>query len=674
MRRFWLLLDVLLVFLFAAVLIKPLFQSKYLNRWESIESTFIADGRFLNEHLPHPQWQPLWYCGTRYDYLYPPALRYGTALLSKIWLPVKAYHVYTGLLYCLGAAGVYFLVWVMSRSRAAAWLAALASLLVSPVFLFIPWRSPFWTPWKLWVLLGSGEGPHISSLALLPIALAFTWLALEKSRPACLAAAATFSALVALTNFYGAAALAVFYPTLVWSIWVCHRNPRIWLRAAAIPALAYGLSAFWLVPSYLRITLDNLHYVSARGDTRSAVLLAIAVLLFAAVSFWAGAAKPGRAYPVFLSGALLIFGLNVWGHFHDFRVIGEAHRLASEFDLVIILAAVEVLRRLWIVRLSRPAVAKSLVILAIIASLWGSRHYVRHAWELYPSEPDYRSRVEYQMSEWMSAHLPQARTFVTGSVRFWWDTWHDLVEVGGGSEQGILNRNVVPAQWEITLGPKPELAVRWLTALGADAVIVSGKQSQEIYHDFTFPDKFAGVLPVLYDDHHGDVIYQVPRRYPSLARVVDRQRFQTLLPLEKSNLDRLTSYVAAIEEGPASPATAAWNGTGAMSIQAHLESGQSILLQVTYDSAWHAYAGSRELPVRPDQSAGFILIDAPPGDQGIRLIFETPFENRIGWVLTVLSLLAAAFLLGAGLRPAPPYKQRTVLCGLHFSAVSSQSL
>ena len=50
MRRAVLALDLLLIFLFTAVLIAPLFHAKYLDRWDSIESTFIADGRFLHEH------------------------------------------------------------------------------------------------------------------------------------------------------------------------------------------------------------------------------------------------------------------------------------------------------------------------------------------------------------------------------------------------------------------------------------------------------------------------------------------------------------------------------------------------------------------------------------------------------------------------------------------------
>jgi len=82
-------------------------------------------------------------------------------------------------------------------------------------------------PHRLGVLVKYGEGPHMSALALIPIALAFTWLALEKRRPWAIALAALFSAGVAANNFYGAAALGVFYPILVWSLWITRQEKRI---------------------------------------------------------------------------------------------------------------------------------------------------------------------------------------------------------------------------------------------------------------------------------------------------------------------------------------------------------------------------------------------------------------------------------------------------------------
>src|SRR3977135_3850278 len=95
------LVDTLLLSLLAVALVGPVFKVKYLDNWPSIESTFISDARLLAEHLPHPGWQPLWYCGTRFDYIYPPALRYGTALISLAAgiSNARAYHIHTAIFY-----------------------------------------------------------------------------------------------------------------------------------------------------------------------------------------------------------------------------------------------------------------------------------------------------------------------------------------------------------------------------------------------------------------------------------------------------------------------------------------------------------------------------------------------------------------------------------------------
>ena len=109
----------------------------------------------------------------------------------------------------------------------------------------------------------------------------------------------------------------------------------------------------------------------------------------------------------------------------------------------------------------------------------------------------------------------------TGSVRFWFDAWHDLAQLGGGSDQGLLNGQVEPAQWEINLGPNPKPTILWMQCLGVDAIYVSDKRSQEMFKDFQYPQKVDGVLPVIFDDQQGNRIYRVPRRYPARARVVE---------------------------------------------------------------------------------------------------------------------------------------------------------
>ncbi len=232
MRRAKLLLDLVLVFLFTAVLIKPLFRAKYLQRWDSIESTFIADGRFLKDHWPHPQWQPLWYCGTRYDYLYPPAVRYGTALFARVLLPSRRITSTPALLYSSRSRGSLF-SGAGDEPVARRGVAGGRGVGAGVSRFFWSFRGRF-ACISLRGACGSccvyGEGPHVCSLSLLPFALGFAWLGIERRRAPFLVAAGIFSALVALTNFYGATALAIFYPILVWSLWVTHRDNRIWLR------------------------------------------------------------------------------------------------------------------------------------------------------------------------------------------------------------------------------------------------------------------------------------------------------------------------------------------------------------------------------------------------------------------------------------------------------------
>ncbi|HEY2014789.1 MAG TPA: hypothetical protein VGH38_14875, partial [Bryobacteraceae bacterium] len=517
-RRKEILLDFFLVFLFTAILIRPYFKAKYTDKWASIESTFVADARFLIDHWPHPQWQPLWYGGTRFDYIYPPALRYGTAVISKVtgFWPVKAYHFYTAFFYALGIAGVYLLMRVGSGSRRGAYLGAVATSLMSPIFLFMPsFRVDSWMrqPQRVAVLVKYGEGPHMSALALIPIALAFTWLALEQRRPWAVAMAAVFSMGVTANNFYGATALAVFYPILVWSFWITRQDKRIVAPAIVIPVLAYGLSAFWLVPSYFKVTAENMKYVSEHGTTWSIWVAVAVAVAFAITTDRLARGKPQHTWGVFVIGCVVFFSLNVLGNqYFNFRVAGEPGRLLPELDMIYIMGMVLLLTWMW----NRPGTVPRMLAAAIVLASFGTTTgYIRHAWHMFPLWPDYQNRVEYQVTDWIWKNMPDARTFPSGSVRFWYDTWHDLAEISGGSEQGLMNGQVEPAQWETNLGQDAKPTILWMQALGVDAINVSDKRSQEVYKDFQYPQKFAGVLPVLFDDQKGNMLYGVPRRYPA---------------------------------------------------------------------------------------------------------------------------------------------------------------
>ncbi|MBL8175910.1 MAG: hypothetical protein JNK48_14635 [Bryobacterales bacterium] len=649
--------DAAIVFALASYLIWPLFHLEFSDKWASIESTFIADARFLKDHWPHPRWQPLWYTGTRFDYIYPPALRYGTAALARWvegWSTARSYHFYVAVLYALGIAGVYVLSRTGGRSRKFAMVAALAVATVSPSFLVMTElrndaRGSYSEPQRLGVLVRYGEGPHMSAVAMLGFALAFSITALRTGRLRWIAAAAGASALVVAHNFYGATALAMLFPIAVWSWWVTHLDNRIFPRSAAIAALSYGLCAFWLVPTYFTVTLYNMRYVSERGNRWSLwLIVGLAILYMKLSEKWARGNRD-RAWPVFLIGALGILFVNVIGnYFFQFRVIGEPGRMVPELDLFVILAGVEFLRWAWdnewpgAIRFRIPR--RLAVALAVFLLFYSVRKYVRNSWNIYVPDVDYRSRVEYRITDWMAKNMPQARAYTTGSVRFWYNAWYDLAEMGGGSEQGLLNPAVQPSTWQLGGSEDAELGILWLQALGVDAAIVHDRTSQEPYKDVVHPEKFAGRMELAYTDGQGNFIYRTPRRYPAIARVVEAARLDALPPLpEDPPKEQLRHLVDILEKGPEAPVETQWVGTEELRIRARMYAGHTLYVQVPHNRPWQATLDGKPLALRKTH-LNFMRIDVPEGDREVRLLFAKPLENSIGQAVFAATIVCLVLL------------------------------
>lgn len=647
-------LDCLLLVLITGWLMRPWFRLKWSDNWGSIESTFIGDARWLKENWPRPRWQPLWYCGTRFDYIYPPAIRYGTAVITKYVprvTPAKAYHIYTGLFYCVGIAGVYAMVRAMSDSRRAGWLAALAAGFISPSFLLLPEiraDAIGLASQRLSALVRYGEGPHMTALAWIPIALAACWFALRRFGPVSLPVAAASCALVVSNNFYGATALAIFYPVLVWSLWITHQDPKIAARAAIIPLAAAGLCAWWLTPSYLNITLRNLAFVSQPGNLWSRwILLAAAILFMLATDRWAKGRR-AAAWPVFVIGSALFHSLNTLGNAaFNFRVIGEPGRLIPELDLALILAAILLLERMWTSK--RAAISVFAWALAI-ASFWPAAVFLKQRHEWYPPQGRPEDRVEYQVSKWLAANLPGERVFLTGAPRLWSLAFFDIPQVGGGSEQGLLNPVVQSAQWEINLGPDPALSAAWLQALGATAIAVHGPKSQEMYHDTVTPGKFQGAFELLYGDQADNYVYRTPRKHSGIGRIVrlSESRAYPAVPWNPTN-DWVQGYAKVVEGGPERRVEVRRPSSEVMDIRGALGPDEAFVIQENYDSGWRAIWQGRVIAVEPDP-IGFMRIPLPPGEHSVRLEYRETLGNQAGQAVFWITLLGMGAYASYGWR------------------------
>jgi hypothetical protein len=304
---------------------------------------------------------------------------------------------------------------------------------------------------------------------------------------------------------------------------------------------------------------------------------------------------------------------------------------------------VEALRRCWV--RSSSQTGRIAVALVIQACFLPGLVYLSQAWKIYPWDGGYKGRIEYRAAEWMHANMPDARALTAGSVRFWYNVWFNGSQLGGGSEQGLLNGLLAVGQWEVAAGEKLEPAVLWLQATGTDVAIISDKTSQDVYRDFADIPKF-NTLPVLWDSGKGDRIHKIPRRFPGIARVVDRAKAMAVKPFPDGNLDGVRAYVDVVENGPDAPATAKIERMDTIRVHASVAPGQAVVVMQTYDPAFRATANGASLPIAKD-AMGFMMIQAPPGVQDITLRFQTPTENWVGRVVTLLTLCLVLYLFAA---------------------------
>ena len=78
--------------------------------------------------------------------------------------------------------------------------------------------------------------------------------------------------------------------------------------------------------------------------------------------------------------------------------------------------------------------------------------------------------------------------------------------------------------------------------------------------------------PIFLNDRKGNTIYRVPRRYPSIARVVDCEKFDAMpMVMDNPSPAQIDSLLDLLEHGPESPTQTWWESTEVFHVKAHLE-------------------------------------------------------------------------------------------------------
>ena len=257
---------------------------------------------------------------------------------------------------------------------------------------------------------------------------------------------------------------------------------------------------------------------------------------------------------------------------------------------------------------------------------------------------DIAHSLPFREASWIATNLPGQRVLDAAEGQYLFSLFADNPQMGAGHEPSSPNWVQHVAIYTIYTGQNAgaqdgPISVLWLKAFGCGAIVVPGRDSKDHYHAIANPDKFDGLLPLLWRES-GDSIYQVPQRSASLAHVIPRSAVVTTRPQNGLDVGELGKYVDALE----SPASIVWESPEHATIAAKIDSSEVLSVQITYDPGWEARVDNRKVKVRAD-GLGFILIEPACSACSIDLEFTGGPERHVTLAVSVSALLGLLAML-----------------------------
>jgi hypothetical protein len=620
-----------------------LFFVEFTDNMQTNAGSFMAIGRFVQEHFPHLNWFPWWFNGVPFENSYTPMLHLMDAGLA--WIggisPARAYNFTTGFFYVIGPSFLFLFAWRVSGLLETSFFAGLLYSLFSPANMFRFFRADvgLWNPLRLRVLMHWGEGPHIVALSVLPLALLATYRALTTRKRIYSVGAAVSMAWIVLVNSFGAVDLALGCVCLV-AMLPRKEIPAAALRVAAIAAVAYLLAISFLTPSWIRTMSQSSQHVD--GNFRSADMAGIqlAILASAVVLWWVTRHLTDYFLRVGVMFTFVMFAIVGFYVVGGIPSLPQPHRYSVELEMGACLAAAWCLRSLV---LRFPKWMKvAAVALVIAASAHQIFHYRRSAREL-TRGIDVTQTSEYRVAKWLGSNLAGQRTFVSGQTGTWLNVFADVPQLNSGHQPFDPNFRVDSGVvYQIYAGMDPRFSILWLKAFGCRAIHVG--RSRLYGEIFPYPRKFEGSLLVLWRD--GDeVIYSVPQRTKSLAHVVPEAAIVKDEPVNGIDTGAVERYVAALDDTAMPSDVMRWFGPERGRLETTLRPGQVVSVQVTYDPGWVATANGRPAEVSRDGLGLSVVHPACDGACTVEFYFDGGMGRKVYRFISGATLVGVVLLL-----------------------------
>ena len=583
----WAVLNGFLIWRFAKLDFGPHFFS--------IEGAFISLANLEASSLYPSSWLAAWNLGAPSQNVYAPILHlFVVAAKHAIGLtPVRAYHLVTSICYAAMPISLYIFMRVSGAQGVSSAIAAVLISIFSPSAVLdsgiLQDLGGAVSSQRMRVLSVYGEGPHVASLFLQPLAIAAFWPLAKYGgwwRSLLFAVLLAFLAglntpgTLAMVLLLGCAFLSL--PSSEWRIAI--------IRVGLAGLLAFVLSLALLPLTYWSLVFANnkrMHAGFMSADQPYIVYLCLIAAMFLLSSALSGVRSVLLRFAVLSS--VLFFIVVSSAKSEIFEFLPQAHRFHVEMEMYICvmlgIALQSTMGRIksgWGVASIRFAFV---VFVAICLIQMKARRTIDHV----NVKPE--GRVEFQAARWVDENLDRrkGRIFTSGSTSFWINAFSNHSQIGGCCDQGIANDITIRLSYWTNLASTIEeigKSIDLARSLGVQAFVLPTQSSNDAYKDTKNSDKFDPFLKKL----EGPAmlsIYSLGRTHDSLIHVVGKS---DLVP---SNISRegaefplaIHKFASALQAESRS-LTERWLDDSNAEIEGSLRPGEVIVVQMNFSDGW----------------------------------------------------------------------------------------